>query len=212
MRQKNGDLKPRRVRDFSSILQGHLPQTSASVGTGGSAFHFTPDSQKLAMATAMTSHILFIDLGTDGQKPRVLRKFDHHRSQNLIGGRLTVIRSQGIGMQPKKGKEKRKITLQRELQTEQIDQAMEADTVVTSGAETTPALTTVSRMAISADGQWLATTDDLSRTYIFNLDSVQVSFFRLQRNHTAHGVAVVPLRSSIFPSTGPITSFRALQF
>jgi len=135
----------------------------------------------------MTSHILFIDLGTDGQKPRVLRKFDHHRSQNLIGGRLTVIRSQGIGMQPKKGKEKRKITLQRELQTEQIDQAMEADTVVTSGAETTPALTTVSRMAISADGQWLATTDDLSRTYIFNLTLCSTTaFFHLSINRPNH--------------------------
>lgn len=33
----------------------------------------------------------------------------------------------------------------------------------------------VSRMAFSADGQWLATTDDHCRTHIYNLDAVQVS-------------------------------------
>jgi U3 small nucleolar RNA-associated protein 4 len=32
----------------------------------------------------------------------------------------------------------------------------------------------ISRMAISADGQWLASTDDLCRTHVFNLDSMQV--------------------------------------
>jgi U3 small nucleolar RNA-associated protein 4 len=32
----------------------------------------------------------------------------------------------------------------------------------------------VTRMTISADGQWLATTDDLCRTHVFNLDALQV--------------------------------------
>lgn len=68
-------------------------------------------------------------------------------------------------------------------ETEQSDQEMDEDTVVNidSGHETDPALTNVSRMAISADGQWLATTDDLSRTYVFNLDSVQVRLSHLIR-------------------------------
>lgn len=33
----------------------------------------------------------------------------------------------------------------------------------------------VTRIAVSPDGQWLATADDRSRTHIFNLDSIQVS-------------------------------------
>ena len=33
--------------------------------------------------------------------------------------------------------------------------------------------TTVTRMAVSPDGQWLATSDDFRRTYVFNLDAIQ---------------------------------------
>lgn len=33
--------------------------------------------------------------------------------------------------------------------------------------------TTITRMTVSPDGQWLATTDDRRRTHIFNLDAVQ---------------------------------------
>ncbi len=33
--------------------------------------------------------------------------------------------------------------------------------------------TTVTRMAVSPDGQWLATSDDLRRTHVFNLDAIQ---------------------------------------
>jgi U3 small nucleolar RNA-associated protein 4 len=32
----------------------------------------------------------------------------------------------------------------------------------------------VLRLAVSADGQWLASSDDHARTHVFNLDSVQV--------------------------------------
>ena len=36
-------------------------------------------------------------------------------------------------------------------------------------------LVTVNRMALSLDGQWLATSDTAYRTHVFNLDSVQAS-------------------------------------
>lgn len=158
------------------------------------------------MATAMTSHILFIDLGADDQKPRVLRKFDHHRSRSLIGGRQIVKRSKSERSMVQNEERSREKAA---LETEEDDQEMDEDAVtmnVDSGSETDPTLTTISRMAISADGQWLATTDDLSRTYIFNLDSVQVNFSPLLCNRPAHNVTAVSLRSSIFPSTGSIVS------
>jgi U3 small nucleolar RNA-associated protein 4 len=36
---------------------------------------------------------------------------------------------------------------------------------------------TIMKMAVSPDGQWLATSDNLCRIFIFNLDSIQVSLF-----------------------------------
>jgi len=67
------------------------------------------------------------------------------------------------------------------FETEQNDRVQENAFMRdgTSGDDTGSCITNVSRMAISADGQWLATTDDLARTYIFNLDSVQVRSFSL---------------------------------
>ena len=94
------------------------------------------------IAATISSHIFLIDL-SDGESPRVLRRFDHHRARNLVGGQRII-----KGPKP------------------------DMDNVPHEEADHTVA--TVSRLAISADGQWLATTDDLSRTYIFNLDSVQV--------------------------------------
>jgi U3 small nucleolar RNA-associated protein 4 len=38
----------------------------------------------------------------------------------------------------------------------------------------------IMKMAVSPDGQWLATSDDLCRIFIFNLDSIQVSLMRRQ--------------------------------
>jgi U3 small nucleolar RNA-associated protein 4 len=39
---------------------------------------------------------------------------------------------------------------------------------------------TIMKMAVSPDGQWLATSDDLCRIFIFNLDSIQVSLIHHQ--------------------------------
>lgn len=39
--------------------------------------------------------------------------------------------------------------------------------------------TTVTRMSVSPDGQWLATSDDRCRTHVFNLDSIQVRLLPL---------------------------------
>lgn len=38
----------------------------------------------------------------------------------------------------------------------------------------------IMKMAVSPDGQWLATSDDLCRIFIFNLDSIQVSLMHRQ--------------------------------
>jgi U3 small nucleolar RNA-associated protein 4 len=100
------------------------------------------------MTTTISAHILVIDLGADENTPRVLRRFDHHR---LRAGDRVI-----------KG---RKVDEDVEMDVAEHDQDM----------DTLP-FANILRLAISADGQWLASSDDRSRTHIFNLDSVQVIY------------------------------------
>ncbi|KII93432.1 hypothetical protein PLICRDRAFT_152118 [Plicaturopsis crispa FD-325 SS-3] len=143
LENKNGDITPHRIRDFTAILQPHIPNSSS---TGGSAFCFSPDSSKLVMSTTLTPYVLVLDLSSD--KPHVLRRFDHHRTTGIIPGERIV----------------------KKIGRESADDAPMED-----GEDEVSNLTTatISRMAISADGQWLATTDDRSRTHIFHLDSIK---------------------------------------
>jgi U3 small nucleolar RNA-associated protein 4 len=108
----------------------------------------------------MSTYLLIVDLGvgTDDQKPRVLRRFDHHRVRNIIIGDR-VVKGRRIGNDVE----------MEETKGDVDDEDESAGPVVAS----------ILRMAISSDGQWLATSDDHARTHIFNLDSVQVMCFFL---------------------------------
>jgi U3 small nucleolar RNA-associated protein 4 len=143
--QSQGRLKPRRIRDLTSILQPHLPKKPLS--TGGLAFAFTPDSTKLVMSTSMTSYVMIIDI--NGDKPQVLRKFDHHRQPP--GRVLKDLKVNG-------------------------DVEMREQEDSDSDPDEEPLVSNIFRLAISADGQWLATSDVHCRTHVFNLDSLQVRF------------------------------------
>lgn len=145
------------------------------------------------MATAMSSYILLVDLGTQSEKPRVLRRFDHHRARNLVGGGRIVKQSKldSTGSKTQEDWAGRKNAFEMEETDEAQENTVAGDADAGDGAG--PTVTTVSRMAISADGQWLATTDDLARTYIFNMDSVQVSSLSLlqqQTYSTSHSIIV----------------------
>ncbi|THH02514.1 hypothetical protein EW026_g402 [Hermanssonia centrifuga] len=152
-----GELKPTRIKDFASILQAHLPNTPAS--TGASSFNFTPDSSKLIMTSAMSAYVLVIDLTT---KPRILRRFDHHRMRNVV-----------LGDRVMKG---RKNSVVGE-DVEMADAGGAAGSDESDADENIllakPFVATVTRTAVSPDGQWLATSDDRCRTHVFNLDSIQ---------------------------------------
>jgi U3 small nucleolar RNA-associated protein 4 len=76
---------------------------------------------------------------------QVLRRFDHHKlSETVIGERIV------------KG---------RHLNSDAVndDHASKSDSRIA----------TITRMAVSVDGQWLATADDKKRIHVFNLDSLQ---------------------------------------
>ncbi|KAJ7102153.1 WD40-repeat-containing domain protein [Mycena belliarum] len=143
-----GAIKPRRIREFPSILQASLP--AKSVSTGGLAFRFTPDSSKLVIATTVGSYLLIVDLGVDDEKPRVLRRFDHHRHGHLSN---RVIKGRPI-----------------DEHQETAEAAVEESE---SEVSSTPVTTSILRLATSFDGQWLATSDSHARTHVYNLDSVQ---------------------------------------
>ncbi|EIN13583.1 WD40 repeat-like protein [Punctularia strigosozonata HHB-11173 SS5] len=150
----DGTLKPKRVRDFAAILVESLPSTSrAAPSTGGTAFVFTPDSLKLVMSTT-SAYILIIDLSSE--RPRVVRRFEQHRMEHV-----------GIGKaaRTKQGGHEAAMDVDGEgSEDDEEEQIPSGDDAVGIS---------VSRMCVSTDGQWLATTDDRCRTYIFNLDSIQ---------------------------------------
>ncbi|KIY51389.1 WD40 repeat-like protein [Fistulina hepatica ATCC 64428] len=143
------EFRPRRVRDFTSILAPHLASPTAgglSSSTGALAFAFTPDGSKLVMATAITAQILVIDL----QQRRVLRRFDHHRASHVARKPIRVLD-------------------ENDDDDGSVSNVSSADIDFT-GVSQPPCIL---RLAVSPDGQWLASSDDRSRTHIFSLDSLQ---------------------------------------
>lgn len=99
----------------------------------------------MVLASALTSLILIIDLSTG--EPVVLRRFDQHgKLISLSGGRL--VRGQSRSQVQDANDD--------ECESTQLDGP-----------------SSVIRMAISPDGQWLVTADELCRIFVFNLDSIQ---------------------------------------
>ncbi|KAK1229372.1 U3 small nucleolar RNA-associated protein [Marasmius sp. AFHP31] len=172
----DGSVKPRRIKDFSAIIQPHLPQKPPS--RGGLAFAFTPDSSKLVMSTATTSCVLIIDLNNEDGKPSVLRRFDHHREGNARAKRIV-----------KHAKPTEDVEM-----AEPNNDDSESESEHESVSEPTHA--NVLRIAISADGQWLATSDDKCRTNVFNLDTLQHHCVLPSFSHPAQCLAFDPSRPS----------------
>ncbi|TFK76861.1 WD40 repeat-like protein [Pluteus cervinus] len=157
--QEDGQITVQRIRDLTSVLHPHISSTIPS--TGGSAFRFTPDSSKLVMATTTSSSILIIDLTSDNHTPKVLRKFTHHRSVKT-GIRDRVV----IGRRSTDGDDDVEMGDAASTPVPESEGDNDSEDIV-------PVVVDILRLAISPDGQWLATSDNLGRTHIYNLDSVQ---------------------------------------
>ena len=186
--QTDGQVNLKRIKDFSAILQAHIPAPSTHpISTGAAAFQFTPDSSRLVMSTALSSYILIIDL--TGEKPRVLRRFDHHRMQDSIVHDRVV-----KGRPPTSNKDESKkvnghvvngdveMADPEESSPPPEKPADESEENEEEGSEdedvsSTAAIVSVDCITVSTDGQWLATSDSRSRTHIFNLDLISVRLF-----------------------------------
>jgi U3 small nucleolar RNA-associated protein 4 len=182
------DLKPNRVRDLQTLLREHLLNTSSSCGA--SALAFSPDSSKLIIATT-TAFVLVLDLVSDSDSTsvRVLRRFDQHRHRkSMVEGRVLTGR--------RNDEDNEADASESELDAEELDGESRGITdPQPTNAEPMPA--TITRMAISPDGQWLATTDDHLRTHVFNLDSVQHHSSLPSFPQPAHALAFAPNSPSL---------------
>lgn len=141
----------------------------------------------------------------------MLRRFDHHRIQDSIVRHSRALK----GIQ---GKAKiNGVHVNGDIDTEMLDvespleeegQDTSDDDEEEDGKITTKAaLISVDRLAVSADGQWLATSDNQARTHIFNLDSISVSpyFYSL---FYSYPIFIASLYITFFPSICASPSFR----
>ena len=182
--QSSTDLKPLRVRDFQTKLREHLPD--APLGCGASVLLFSPDCSKLVVATG-TGFVLVLDLVSDSVSARVLRRFDQHRSRNsTVEGRALTGRN-GTNHE---------VDASNSGQEAQ-DSDSGSDDIDVWPTHSKPLTVTITRMAVSPDGQWLATTDDHMRTHIFNLDSVRPHSSLPSFPQPAHALAFVPSSPSL---------------
>lgn len=213
----------RRMKDFAAILQPSIPESSSHpASTGSSCIRFTPDSSKLVLATALSSYVLIIDL-TDG-RPKVLRRFEHHR----IKGMGRVLRGKLASSRNEKGHVNGH-AINGDGDVEMAERVSPSPSIQPNGMgggdaededehssgdvddDDAVAIANINRIAISADGQWLATSDSHARSHIFNLDSISVrsSFFftyvsstlKSTKNSTTQRYLRSPNRSNASPST-----------
>ncbi|KAI0768510.1 WD40 repeat-like protein [Trametes elegans] len=191
--EKNGDLKPRRIRTFASMAQAQSSDSSS----GASSLLFTPDSSKLIIATSTSATVFIIDLGAADRAPRVLRKFEQHRlKEGFVNNRVI------------KGRKSAAVDGDVDIGTEDAPAspaASDSDSDASDSSdeeESKLVRTTITRMAVSPDGQWLATADDHRRTHLFNLDAVQ--------HHAALPTLPAAVHALAFAAASPGTLVLAL--
>lgn len=172
-------LRPKRVKTFMPILSAHIPKGTSSSSEGATSLCFTPDSGRLVLGSALSASVLVVDLSArneDGKlSPAVLRRFDQHRRKGVVfgkGGRLVrkiperVVNGASASGSEDEGEEM-------EVDGEKVEDNKGVEDGDDSEDEEDTHVV-ITHMAVSPDGQWLATTDDHCRTHIFNLDAVQV--------------------------------------
>ncbi|KAH9176958.1 WD40 repeat-like protein [Lactarius sanguifluus] len=154
---------------------------------GASALLFSPDCSKLIVATT-TGFVLVLDLVSDPVSARVLRRFDQHRSRNSsVEGRALTGRRNGVDHEAD--------VLEPGQDVHDSDSGTDDIDVWPTHSGPLPA--TITRAAVSPDGQWLATTDDHMRTHIFNLDSVRHHSSLPSFPQPAHALAFAPTSPSL---------------
>lgn len=158
-------VHPVRVRGFVSDL-AMSPELShlglAQRGCGASSLLFTPDSGRLVMALVGSAHVVVVELPSDAHDDTtVVRCFAPQH--NLIGGRSVV--------QPKGGRRRGRKAHDGDVE---MVEAKESESDEEGKAEPKGPAPWVTGLAVSDDGQWLATSDLGGKVTVFNLDTLQL--------------------------------------
>ncbi|KAI0786033.1 WD40 repeat-like protein [Abortiporus biennis] len=173
----DGDSKPKRIRDLTSIIQSQLPNSKPSTPTGASTVVFTPDNTKLIIATSISSYILVLDLSSSSDnEPKVIRRFEQHRTRNVVVGERVVKKLPGAHTATTTNEEDDDVQMdggEGEDNVDESDNDFTSSSALPSSNSSKPLTATITRLAVSPDGQWLLSTDTSSHTHVFNLDSLQ---------------------------------------
>jgi len=135
---------------------------------------FTPDSRKLIIAISSRILVLeLIDAAEPGKPGRiyganVIRSFAQHRQRNAAGSR------NGRVIKPLPERMVSAMSGGNAPDAHGGDASSDEDNAV-EGPSSEDCSSHVSQMAVSADGQWLATSDLRGRTHVFNLDVMKVN-------------------------------------
>jgi U3 small nucleolar RNA-associated protein 4 len=182
-------LIPKRVKSFSEDLVDEC--TSAPLqerGTGASSLAFTPDSNRLIIGFALSAALVAVELGKEARPHlRVLRVF---LADALESGRGVMTLSQRSAVQAN-GDKGRSMpnghvngVLPMEMDESESGSAVgspETDDEKSDGEEdvvnvaVATSLTRVNMLAVSEDGQWLASCDNRGHVNVYNLDVLKVS-------------------------------------
>ncbi|KAJ3508306.1 hypothetical protein NLJ89_g5832 [Agrocybe chaxingu] len=200
-----GQINLKRIKDFATTLQSQIPTSyTHPASTGGLSFRFTPDSSKLVMSTAMSSYVLVVDLTCE--KPRVLRRFDHHRMldsvvhDRVMKGRVVGKKSELNGRAAVNGDVEGDKDVEMgdadsppptEHSEDESEESEREDVMLTA------AVVSIDQIAISTDGQWLATSDNKARTHVFNLDSISYHTVLPSFHRPAQVLAFDPVHPSV---------------
>ncbi|KAG2750794.1 WD40 repeat-like protein [Suillus brevipes Sb2] len=138
-----GLLKSSRVRTFASILENQITAQSSQKPVSTGGSSFTFTPDSSKLIMASAITSLILVIDLSSEAPIVLRTFNQHCNAGSITSGRVV---RGIN----KG-------------------TSDGDGQSIGGIDSVA----IMKMAVSPDGQWLATSDDLCRIFIFNLDSIQ---------------------------------------
>lgn len=163
---------PRRLKTLTATLQAQCPASMRleKNGTGASALTFTPDSRRLVLASALTGDITIVDLSAvvSDESARlgeasVVRVFEQDASAT-VGGRVVA------GGKRVKGSSSADSPPDGGMDVDGSDD----DSDDGRAPRARGGRATVKCLAVGPDGQWLAVSDLLGRTRVYNLDTLQL--------------------------------------
>jgi U3 small nucleolar RNA-associated protein 4 len=127
---------------------------------------FTPDSSKLIMATTVEPYILILDL-SQSTIGVIARLDDHIRPSKFASDRVVLpAKAYAHSANKNQSEDDADVNMENGDKAKSDDSDSEDDGV----NQARVVIASIRRIAVSVDGEWLATADNLSRTHVFNLD------------------------------------------